>query len=110
MKRLRFCLNDRWIERDDLPPTTTLLRYLRDHAALTGTKEGCAEGDCGACTVAVLEHREGSEPVFRAVNSCLLLLPMIQGKRVYTAEALREDGVLHPAQQALAEKLGSQCG
>ena len=110
MNRLRFCLNDQWIERDDLAPTLTLLRYLRDEASLNGTKEGCAEGDCGACTVAVLEHRPGGEAVYRGVNACLLLLPMLQGKRVYTVEALREGDRLHSAQRAMADCLGSQCG
>jgi xanthine dehydrogenase small subunit len=110
MDALRFCLNDRWIELKGVSPTTTLLRYLRDHAHLSGTKEGCAEGDCGACTVAVIEHDSEGRAHFRAVNSCLLLLPMVQGKRVYTVEALKRDGVYHPVQQALADELGSQCG
>jgi len=109
MERLRFCLNDRWVELDDVSPTTTLLRYLRDNAHLTGTKEGCAEGDCGACTVAVLETIDGKAQ-YRAINSCLLLLPMIQGKRVYTVEALKDASGYHPVQHALADELGSQCG
>lgn len=110
MDALRFCLNDRWHEVRDLSPTTTLLRYLRDHAALPGTKEGCAEGDCGACTVAVLEADRRGAHRYRAVNSCLLLLPMIQGKRVYTVEGIKSAQGYHPAQQVMAEKLGSQCG
>jgi xanthine dehydrogenase small subunit len=110
MDRLRFYLNDRLIEESGLSPTTTLLRYLRDRVHLTGTKEGCAEGDCGACTVAVLEPDGKGAMALRSVNSCLLLLPMVQGKRVYTVEALKEGGKYHVVQQALAEKLGSQCG
>jgi len=110
MDALRFCLNDRWHEVRDLSPTTTLLRYLRDHAGLSGTKEGCAEGDCGACTVAVLEADRRGGQRFRAVNACLLLLPMIQGKRVYTVEGIKSAQGYHPAQQVMAEKLGSQCG
>lgn len=110
MNRLRFCLNDRWVELSGLAPTTTLLRFLRDNAHLTGTKEGCAEGDCGACTVAVVEQDANGQPVYRAVNSCLVLLPMIQGKRVYTVEGLKDGAEHHPAQKILAEELGSQCG
>lgn len=110
MDRLRFYLNDRLVEESGLSPTTTVLRYLRDRAHLTGTKEGCAEGDCGACTVAVLEEDGKGAQVLRAINSCLLLLPMVQGKRVYTVEALKEGGRYHVVQETLAEKLGSQCG
>jgi xanthine dehydrogenase small subunit len=110
MERLRFFLNDRPVEETGLSPTTTLLRYLRDQAHLTGTKEGCAEGDCGACTVAVLEHDGQGAPALRAVNSCLVLLPMVQGKRVYTVEALEEGGRPHAVQETLARELGSQCG
>jgi xanthine dehydrogenase small subunit len=110
MERLRFFLNDRPVEETGLSPTTTLLRYLRDRAHLSGTKEGCAEGDCGACSVAVLEHDGQGAPALRAVNACLVLLPMVQGKRVYTVEALKEGGKYHLVQETLARELGSQCG
>ncbi|MCC6333867.1 MAG: xanthine dehydrogenase small subunit [Myxococcales bacterium] len=111
MDHLRFNLNGTWVTERNLAPTTTLLRYLRDVKGLPGTKEGCAEGDCGACTVAVAEARAAGSPQWRAVNSCLLLLPMVQGKHVVTVEALRApDGAWHPAQEALARALGSQCG
>ncbi|XXF79623.1 xanthine dehydrogenase small subunit [Myxococcaceae bacterium GXIMD 01537] len=110
MDRLRFFLNDRPVEETGLSPTTTLLRYLRDRAHLTGTKEGCAEGDCGACTVAVIEQDGQGDPALRAINACLLLLPMVQGKRVYTVEALKERGEYHAVQRTLARELGSQCG
>ncbi len=113
---VRFWLNDRLVEESSLPGTTTLLRYLRDHAGMPGTKEGCAEGDCGACAVVILEERpEGA--TFRAINSCLLFLPMLQGRRVYTVEALRErrpgapdEEGYHPAQEAMVATRGSQCG
>ena len=112
MNRLRFCLNDHWVEETNVSPTTTLLRYLRDTRGLTGTKEGCAEGDCGACTVAVAERGDDGKPQWRAINACLVLLPMVQGKHVVTVEALRDPatGKYHPAQEALAKALGSQCG
>ncbi|MCK6545376.1 xanthine dehydrogenase small subunit [Myxococcota bacterium] len=110
MDRLRFFLNDQLVELSDVSPTTTLLRYLRDHAHLTGTKEGCAEGDCGACSVAVLERDADGHAAYRSVCSCLLFLPMVQGKRVYTVEGLRDGAGYHPVQQAVAGALGSQCG
>ena len=93
-----------------VPPSTTLLSYLRRTKRLTGTKEGCAEGDCGACTVVVGELREGAVH-HRAVNACILLLPMLEGRSVVTVEHLQgEDGAPHPVQQALADGHGSQCG
>lgn len=112
--RIRFQLNGAPVEvPPHLPGTTTLLRFLRDHLHLTGTKEGCAEGDCGACTVAV---REGS--TWRAVDACLLFLPMVHGGEVWTVEGLRDrsqamadpEAGHHPVQQALVETRGSQCG
>lgn len=109
MHTLRFNLNGRWVEETNLAPTTTLLRYLRDTRQLTGTKEGCAEGDCGACSVAVVELGADGKPEYRAINSCLVLMPMVQGKHVVTVEALKADEY-HPAQVAMAKALGSQCG
>jgi len=109
MNSLRFNLNGRWVEETTIAPTTTLLRYLRDTRRLTGTKEGCAEGDCGACTVVVVENDPDGQPVYRSINSCLVLLPMLQGKHVLTVEALKTEAP-HPAQDAMARALGSQCG
>ena len=106
---ISFILNEKTVQITHLPPTTTLLDYLRDHANMTGTKEGCAEGDCGACTVAILDHPEG-EGSWRSVNSCLVLLPMLHGKEVYTVEGIGGKGQLHPVQEALVRNLGSQCG
>jgi xanthine dehydrogenase small subunit len=107
---ISFLLNGQPESLRDIPPATTLLNYLRKTKRLTGTKEGCAEGDCGACTVVVGELR-GGKVRYRAVNACILLLPMLEGRSVTTVEHLRgDDGELHPVQQALVDAHGSQCG
>jgi xanthine dehydrogenase small subunit len=91
-------------------PTRTLLQYLREDAHCTGTKEGCAEGDCGACTV-VLGELVGESVKLKTVNACIQLLPTLDGKAVFTVEDLRqEDQSLHPVQRAMVECHGSQCG
>ncbi|MFA5664491.1 xanthine dehydrogenase small subunit [Castellaniella sp.] len=95
----------------DQPTTRTVLQYLREDLGCTGTKEGCAEGDCGACTVVVAELDPQGGVVLRAVNSCIQFLPTLDGKALYTVEDLRQsDGTLHPVQQALVDHHGSQCG
>ena len=106
---IRLLLNGEPVEVDGLAPQTTLLEWLREHRRLTGTKEGCAEGDCGACTVIVAE-RDGQALAWRPVNACIRLLPSLDGKAVFTVEGLRHDGTLHPVQQAMVECHGSQCG
>ncbi len=110
MDTLRLTVNDELVETRDLPPSTTLLKFLRERLGLCGAKEGCAEGDCGACTVVVQDRRLDGTPCFRAVNSCLVLLPMMQGRRVYTVEALQQNGSPHVIQEAMAKHQGSQCG
>jgi len=103
---VRFILNDQQVEIAGIPPVTTLLDWLRDHRGLRGTKEGCAEGDCGACTV-VLE-REGRRDAF---NSCIVLLGQLDGLSFRTVEGLRgADGGPHPVQTAMAEADATQCG
>jgi xanthine dehydrogenase small subunit len=92
-------------------PTTTVLNYLRQLPGHKGVKEGCAEGDCGACTVVLGELTGDGRVRYRAVDSCLLFLPMIHGKHLVTVEHLcAEDGTLHPVQEAMVETDGSQCG
>jgi xanthine dehydrogenase small subunit len=91
--------------------TTTLLTYLRSLVDHKGTKEGCAEGDCGACTVVLAEPDQKEQISYKAVDSCLIFLPMLQGKQVITIENLKgPDGTLHPLQKAMIESNGSQCG
>ena len=110
MATLRFVLNGERVDEHRAPPTMTVLDYLRGVRRLTGTKEGCAEGDCGACTIAIARPGE-SESRYQAVNSCLMMLPQLDGASVLTVEGLAgKDGVLHPVQQALVETDGTQCG
>src|SRR5262245_9681454 len=93
-----------------ISPTTTLLTYLRRHKRLVGTKEGCAEGDCGACTVVVGRLHNGRVKHV-PINACIAFVPMLEGASVTTVEHLAgPDGVLHPCQQAMVDCHGSQCG
>jgi xanthine dehydrogenase small subunit len=106
----RFLLDGEVIEARDATATTTLLEYLRGPLGRCGTKEGCAEGDCGACTVVVGEARDGAMR-YRAVNSCIRFVATLDGKEVVTVESLRApDGTLHPVQQAMVDCHASQCG
>lgn len=111
---IRFLLDGEVQEVRGANPTTTLLEHLRGHLRRMGTKEGCAEGDCGSCTVLVGEDAETQEGratvAWRAVNACIQFLPMLHGKALMTVESLAKGGALHPVQQAMVEKHGSQCG
>ena len=107
---IRFLLNDELQVIDDLDPNMTVLNYLRLVAHKTGTKEGCAEGDCGACSV-VLGELDGNRIRYRAVNACILFVPTLDGKQLITVEDLQgPDGRLHPVQQTMVDYHGSQCG
>jgi xanthine dehydrogenase small subunit len=106
---IRFLLDGRVRELTDIDPTLTVLNWLRYEARRTGTKEGCAEGDCGACTV-VLGELEAGRVRFRAVNACILFVPVLDGRALFTVESLGREGDLHPVQQAMVDHHGSQCG
>ncbi len=109
---IRFLLDGRLVAASVASPAMTVLEYLREVLHRTGTKEGCAEGDCGACTVVLGELSADARRIsYRAVNSCIRLLPTIDGQELVTVESLQAaDGSLHPVQQALVEQHASQCG
>ena len=107
---IRFYYQGALREVREAAPTRTVLQHLREDLHCTGTKEGCAEGDCGACTV-VVGSLENGELKMKAVNACIQFLPTLDGKALFTVEDVAQpDGALHPVQQALVECHGSQCG
>ncbi len=106
---MKFVLNDELIEDNTLPSDFSALRYLREKRGLTGTKEGCGSGDCGACTLLVGALEEG-ELKYSTFNSCITPVQSLDGKHVVSVEYLSDADKLHPAQQAMVEHHGSQCG
>ena len=103
---ISFLLNGESVTLSDIDPTLTLLDWLRETRGLTGTKEGCNEGDCGACSVMVTDQ-DGA----RVLNACILFLPQLQGKALRTVEGIAgPDGALHPVQEMMVTHHGSQCG
>ncbi len=110
LKTIQFIRGGEVVALANVPPSRTLLEVLREDLGLTGTKEGCGEGDCGACTVVVGEA-EGGRLSYRAVNSCIKLAHSVDGQALWTVEDLAAaDGTLHPAQEAMVQCHGSQCG
>src|SRR5260370_28900296 len=110
MKPFTFELNGKVQEIGDYSPNITLLQYLRQKG-WTGTKEGCAEGDCGACSVAMLDQDAEGNASYRAINSCLVPLASLEGRIVVTVEGVAsKDGKLHPVQESMVKNYGSQCG
>ncbi|MBS0297065.1 MAG: xanthine dehydrogenase small subunit [Proteobacteria bacterium] len=107
---IRFLLDGEPRELGGVDPTLTVLQLLRGPLRRPGTKEGCAEGDCGACTVALGEFDAKGKVQWRAVNACILFAPMLDGRALMTVESLKQGDALHPVQQAMVQTHGSQCG
>ena len=108
MTSLRFKLNGREVDASGVDPNTTLLAWLRERG-LTGTKEGCAEGECGACAVVLVRRGLDGEARYAPVNSCLFLIGSAADQEVITVEGV-QNGALHPVQEAMVRLGGSQCG
>lgn len=106
---IRFLLDDREITLEECSPDMSILEYLRTELVQRGTKEGCASGDCGACTVVVAEP-EGDRLNYVSLNSCITFVGSLHGKQLLTVEHLQNGGHLHPVQQAMVDLHGSQCG
>lgn len=106
---IRFRFRGRDIELAGFAPRTTLLDWLRIEQGATGTKEGCGEGDCGACTVVLVRRRDGAV-AYDPVNACIQLLGQVDGAELVTVEDLAQGGELHPVQAAMVDLHGSQCG
>ena len=110
-KLIAFLLNDELKQLSDTDPNLTVLEYLRDDLSMTGTKEGCASGDCGACTVVTAELAPGGERLqYQTSNSCIALVGSLHGKQLLTVEHLRSRKGLHIAQSCMVDSHGSQCG
>jgi xanthine dehydrogenase small subunit len=109
-KTIRFVRRGELVSLANVPPDRTLLEVLREDLGCTGSKEGCGEGDCGACTV-VLGEARGGQLEYKAINSCIRLAHSVDGLALWTVEDLAgDDGTLHPAQEAMVQCHGSQCG
>ena len=107
--KLEFHLNGRVVQVEGVSPNLTLLEFLRSRG-LTGTKEGCAEGDCGACSVILVERGSDGRAAYRAVNSCLIPIGLLAGREIISVEGIGSSDHLHPVQEKMVEARGSQCG
>ena len=109
MGSFTFILNGKTVEVSDASPNENLLSYLR-RTGLTGSKEGCAEGDCGACSVVLVDRDAGGQPAYRSINSCIAVLPSLAGRELLTVEGIGCSKKMHPVQEAMVKHYGSQCG
>ena len=109
---IKFLLNNELVKIENLDPNTTVLQYLREEQFKSGTKEGCASGDCGACTVvlAELDTENAGQLHYKSINSCITFVGNLHGKQLITVEDLKEGAQLHHAQQTIVDNHGSQCG
>jgi xanthine dehydrogenase small subunit len=110
VKTLSFIQRGQMVQLHNVPPTRTLLQLVREDLGLTGTKEGCNEGDCGACTVVLGEPDGQGGLALKAVNSCIRLAHSIDGMALWTVQDIATEKNLHPCQQAMVDCHGSQCG
>ncbi|WP_375753933.1 xanthine dehydrogenase small subunit [Vibrio sp. HN007] len=107
---LELMINDEIVEIEHATPGAMLLNYLREQQGMTGTKEGCASGDCGACTVVMVDTDEADTLRYRQINACITPLNALHGKQIITVEQLKNSAELHPVQKAVVKKHGTQCG
>ena len=109
---IKFLLNNELVKIENLDPNKTVLQYLREEQFKSGTKEGCASGDCGACTVvlAELDSENPGQLTYKSINSCITFVGNLHGKQLITVEDLKEGAQLHHAQQTIVDNHGSQCG
>ena len=107
---IQFSLNGQTVQETNIDPNMTVLRYLRTNTMQLATKEGCAGGDCGACSILVAKQTPEGLVEFQAINACIALLASLDGKTVFTVEGLKASDHLHPVQQAMVDFHGSQCG
>ncbi|MFD2017900.1 2Fe-2S iron-sulfur cluster-binding protein [Vibrio olivae] len=107
---LELMINSEITKVVDAKADTMLLNYLREQKQITGSKEGCASGDCGACTVVMVDLTPQQQLRYRQINACITPLHALHGKHVITVEHLKQPQGLHPVQQAVVEEHGTQCG
>ncbi len=110
VKTIQFILDGEVIQLSNFNPQLSVLNYCRENLQRTGTHEGCAEGDCGACTIVIAELNVHGELEYKNINACILLLPMLDGKALFTVESLKQGNDLHPVQKAMTDHHASQCG
>jgi len=110
--KVKFLLNNELVEIENLDPNLTVLQYLREEQFKSGTKEGCASGDCGACTVvlAELDTVNSEQLTYKSINSCITFVGNLHGKQLITVEDLKDGAKLHQAQQTIVDNHGTQCG